>query len=148
MNNIFISSYLLVRYVNGVPLHGRVLYGLTDAIHSFGNVPLPGLELWILGVLNTITVHIIVRHLPLLLFRHLALDSHHDHHIVADALIILRKSCRDGHLIVSLLLSGVDLQGIRFDDWVVFLSVYANLQVEAEKCTSHNINFIELLIYL
>lgn len=127
-----LSSYLLVRRVDGVLSHGRVLHGLADAVHSFGNVALLSLELRILDVLDARTVHAVVRHLLLLLLRHFTLDSHHNQHFVADTLVVVRESRGDGHLRIGLFLRGVDFQGIRFGNRVALLSVYADLEVRRD----------------
>lgn len=94
-------------------------------------------------------MHIIVRHLPFLFFCHLALDIYYDHHIVADALIIIRISCCDGHLVAGFLFSGIDLQGIRLDDGVVLLSVYTDLEAKKRtRLTIDNITSISLTFSL
>lgn len=109
ISNILIFSYLLVRCVNGVLFHGRVLYGLADAIHGFGDMAQFGLELRVLSVFDASTMYVVVRHLPFLFFCHLAFEGHYDRHFITDALIIICKSCCDGHLAVGFLFSGIDL---------------------------------------
>lgn len=128
-------SYLLVQRVDGVLPHGCVLYGLADAVHSFGNVALLGLELRILNVLDAGAVHTVVCHLLLLLLRHFTLDSHHDQHFIANAFVVVRESRGDGHLRVGLFLCGVEFQGIRFGNRVVLLNIHANLKIES----NHNL---------
>lgn len=124
-------SYLLVQRVDGVLLHSRILYSLADAIHSFWNVSLLGLELRILNVLDAGAVHTVVRHLLLLLLRHFTLDSHHDRHFIADAFVVVRESRGDGHLRVCFFLCSVEFQGIRFGNRVALLNIHADLEVES-----------------
>lgn len=77
-------------------------------------------------------MHVIVHQLPLLFFCHLTLHGYYDHHIIADTLIVIRKSCCNGYLGVDLLFRDINLQGVRFDYRIVLLNVYADL-VEAKN---------------
>lgn len=125
--HLFLVFYLLVGYDNGVLPHGRVQHGLADAVEGFGNAAFFLYEIRICHVLGALPVHSVVHHLVLLLLRHLALQCHSDHHLVADAFVLICVACGDDHLRICLHLVVADSRVGDLRLWIVLLNVQADL---------------------